>query len=83
MASSENIGTVRTGLPAAWATLLTWLVAKIGLDLQEEDYAVLLIVLPVVIPVFYRISRAVENKWPSVGQIIFGTNRSPNYENNS
>lgn len=81
MASSENIGTIRTGLPAAWATFITWLVAKFGLNFQEEDYALLMIAVPIVIPVFYRIAREIETKWPYVGQIIFGTTKAPTYEN--
>ena len=77
--NSKNIATVRTGLPAAWATLVTWAFAKFGLNLGEDDYAVLLIVVPVVIPVFYRIAREVEQKWPAIGRIIFGSVSTPSY----
>jgi hypothetical protein len=80
MSNSKNVGTLRTGLPAAWATLLTWVVAKFGLDLQDEDYAVLMIAVPVVIPIFYRLSREVEQRWPAVGHIIFGKTTAPTYD---
>lgn len=80
MKSSKNIGTIRTGLPAAWATLLTWAVAKFGINLNEEDYAMLLVVIPVVIPIFYRLSREIEQRWPKIGHIIFGSVAVPTYE---
>jgi hypothetical protein len=80
MKSSKNIGTVRTGLPAAWATLFTWLIAKFGLSLEEKDYAVLMIAVPVVIPIFYRLFREVEQRWPVLGHIVFGKTSAPTYD---
>jgi hypothetical protein len=80
MANSKNIGTLRTGLPAAWATAFTWVVAKFGLDLQEEDYAMLMIIVPIVIPVFYRLSREIEQRFPWLGKLIFGSTASPSYD---
>lgn len=80
MANSKNIGTLRTGLPAAWATLMTWGVAKLGFDLQQEDYAIMMVIIPVIIPIFYRLSREIEQKWPVVGQVIFGKTTAPSYQ---
>lgn len=80
MTNSKNIGTLRTGLPAAWATAFTWLVAKFGFNLQEDDYAMLMVVVPIVIPVFYRLSREIEHRSPWLGQIIFGSTASPSYD---
>jgi hypothetical protein len=80
MQNSKNIGTIRTGLPAAWATFVTWIVAKFGLNLDEADYSMMMLVLPVVIPVFYRISREIEQNYPKIGKIIFGSGSSPVYE---
>jgi hypothetical protein len=80
MDNSKNIGTIRTGLPAAWATVITWLIAKFGFDLQEEDYALLMVIIPIVIPIFYRISREVEVKFPLLGNLIFGNTKQPVYE---
>jgi hypothetical protein len=77
---SKNIGTLRTGLPAAWATAFTWFIAKFGFDLQEEDYALLMVIVPVVIPVFYRFAREIEQKIPWLGQIIFGSTSAPSYD---
>jgi hypothetical protein len=34
----------------------------------------------VVIPVFYRISREIEQNYPKIGKIIFGSGSSPVYE---
>lgn len=80
MQNSKNIGTVRTALPAAWATGITWLVAKFGFNFQEEDYAMLMIIIPIVIPVFYRASRELEQRFPWLGQIIFGSASAPSYD---
>lgn len=82
MASSKNIGTLRTGLPAAWATLFTWAVAKFGFSIEDQDYAVLMIIVPIIIPVFYRIAREVEQKSPALGRIIFGKTSAPTYDTN-
>lgn len=82
MKNSKNIGTIRTGLPAAWATFLTWAIAKFGIHLEEEDYSMLLIVIPVIIPIFYRLSREIEQKWPKIGHIIFGSVAVPSYDLN-
>lgn len=79
MHNSKNIATVRTALPAAWATLITYLAAKFGLNISDDDMAVLIAVLPIVIPVFYRIFREVEVRFPRVGRLVFGTNMTPTY----
>lgn len=80
--SSKNIGTIRTGLPAAWATFITWAVTKFGLNLDETDYSMIMLVLPAIIPIFYRISREIEQNYPRIGKIIFGSSASPSYEEN-
>lgn len=79
MSKSKTIGTVRTGLPAAWATLIAWLVARFGFHLSEQDYAVLVLIIPAVIPVFYRIAREIETRWPAIGRILFGSTLTPTY----
>jgi hypothetical protein len=77
--NSKTIGTIRTGVPAAWATFLTWVVAKFGLHLSDEDYGMVLLALTAVIPVFSRAAREVEVRWPAVGRILFGSAQTPVY----
>lgn len=77
--SDKTIGAIRTGLPAAWATLLVWAAARFGLDLSDEDMAALLVVIPVVIPIFYRAAREVEARWPTIGRVLFGSAKTPTY----
>jgi hypothetical protein len=79
MTNSKTIATVRTALPAAWTTAIVYLAARFGLDLSEQDMAVLLLVVPVVLPIFYRIAREIELKYPTIGRVIFGTNATPSY----
>lgn len=79
--NSKTIGTIRTGVPAAWATFLTWVVAKFGMNLSDDDYGMVLLALTAVIPVFYRLAREVEIKWPVIGRILFGSSQTPVYGN--
>lgn len=83
MHNAKNIATVRTALPAAWVTILTYLAAKFGLNLGDDDMAVLLLIVPVVLPIFYRLAREIEIRYPAVGRIIFGTNKTPSYGDES
>ena len=79
MTNSKNIATMRTALPAAWTTVIVYLAGKFGFDLSEQDMAILLLLVPVVLPIFYRVAREVELKYPIVGRVIFGTNATPSY----
>lgn len=80
MQNDVNIATVRTSLPVAWATLISYLAARFGLSISNEDMTVLVAVLPILIPVFYRIFREVESRYPRIGRVIFGTSVTPHYD---
>lgn len=72
--------TIRTAVPSAWATLLVWLIARAGWTLEEADWQVLFVVMPVVLGVFYRLARVVEARWPMIGHVLFGSSKTPNYD---
>lgn len=79
MNNPKNIATLRTALPAAWVTVITYAAAKFGFDLSDQDMTVLLLVIPVVLPIFYRLAREIEVRYPTIGRIIFGSIKTPTY----
>lgn len=78
--SDVRTATIRTTLPTIWTTLLVWLVARFGLDLSEQDWQVLLLVLPFLAGIGYRLLRVVEGRWPKLGYVLFGSLRLPHYD---
>ena len=77
--SDVRTATIRTTVPTIWTTLLVWIVARFGLDLSEQDWQVLLLVLPFLAGIGYRLLRVVEARWPKLGYILFGSARLPHY----
>lgn len=71
--------TVRTTVPTMWATVIAWAVGRFGLDLSGSDWQVLCLLLPAAGGVFYRAARALEQRYPSIGWILFGSTRTPEY----
>lgn len=78
--SDVRTATIRTTVPTIWTTLLVWLVARFGLDLSEQDWQMLLLVLPILAGVGYRLLRVVEARWPKLGFVLFGSARLPHYD---
>ena len=78
--SMMTVAVVRT---AVQTTILSAVVAAIfkitGWQVQVDE---LLPFVPVMLPiaaVFYRLSRAVGDRWPGVGYVLFGIPRPPVY----
>ncbi len=78
--NDKQVATVRTAMPAAWASVVLFVVDRLGVNLSEQDLHVILVVAPVVTGVFYRVAREVEQRWPMVGRVLFGSSRTPSYE---
>ena len=77
--SDVRTATIRTAVPTAWTTLVAWAVARFGLDLSDADWQVLLLVMPVLAGVGYRLLRVLEARWPSLGFVLFGSVQTPHY----
>ena len=77
MASDLTTATVRTVTPTMWAALLVWLADRAGVSIPET-WA--LAVVPVVLGIVYRLGREIEARWPAVGRVLFGSGRTPIYE---
>jgi len=78
--SDVRVATVRTTVPAVWVSLLLWLAVRLGWDLKEDDWQVVMLVAPVVLGVVYRLGRELEARWPVVGRVLFGSSRRPSYD---
>lgn len=77
--NSKNIATLRTTLPTAWTTVVVWLVARFGFDPSADDWAIIALMMPVLTGVGYRAAREVEQRFPALGRILFGTSQTPHY----
>lgn len=76
---STTTATIRTAVPAAWATAIVWIVAQLGLELDPDDWQAVALVMPIIIGIVYRTLRMVEARWPQLGWILFGSASTPSY----
>lgn len=80
--NDTRTATVRTIVPAGWAGLLVWALNRaLGWNLQVDELAPFLPALMAVVGVFYRAGRLVEARWPKAGWVLFGSARTPSYNN--
>ena len=75
----KTTATLRTTMPQAWVTFLVWLVGRFGFDFTEQDWSLIVILLPFISGVFYRFAREVEVEFPRIGRVLFGTSKTPHY----
>ena len=78
--SDVRVATVRTTLPAVWVSLVSWLVVRLGWSPSAEDWQQVMLVMPVVLGVVYRLGRELEARWPVVGRVLFGSVKRPSYD---
>lgn len=78
--SDKQTATIRTAMPAAWVSVILWLVDRSGVNLSERDWEVVLVVAPIATGVLYRLAREIEGRWPMVGRVIFGSAKTPHYD---
>jgi hypothetical protein len=78
--SDVRTATVRTTVPAVWVSLGSWLVVRLGWSPSADDWQQIMLVMPVVLGVVYRLGRELEARWPSVGRVLFGSSRRPSYD---
>lgn len=78
--ASANVGTVRTTVNSTILVAIAAIAAKVfKVKVQAED---LLPYAPIAVPVvaiFYRLSRAITDRWPQIGYVLFGNARPPAY----
>lgn len=78
--SPVNVSTKRTAVNAGVIVSIAAVVSKVtGWEIKLDD-ADLLIAIPVVTFIVgfgYRLSRAVTNRWPQAGWVLFGSGKEP------
>jgi hypothetical protein len=80
--NDKHVATIRTTVPAVWVALLSWLIVSAGWTPSEQGWQAILLTAPIVLGVFYRAGRELEQRWPIVGRILFGSQMTPRYEAN-
>lgn len=77
--SSKNTGTVRTGVNATVLAVIGWVASNVfGFTLDLADPITIAVVAGAV-PIFYRASRELADRFPVIGRILFGINDTPIY----
>ena len=77
--NDKNTATIRTTVNSAWVSAVAVLLTNLfGWEIDLNDPVVIL-VLPAVGVVVYRISVVLSEKIPWIGYILYGVNRSPGY----
>ena len=77
--SSAATGTVRTGVNATVLTAIGWVATNVfNFDLDLSD-PVVIAAVAFAMPVFYRVSRELSDRFPIVGRVLFGITAAPSY----
>lgn len=84
MQTETGIASVRTGWQLSIFAAIATLVYKFsGVTITTDQLLFLSPVVGIVGGVFYRFSRFISEKYPSVGYVLFGTKKTPTkYEEN-
>jgi len=73
------IGHIRTYVPIAVGFVLTWLARELGIVIDENTEAnLVLAVAGLVSAIYYGAVRALAEKWPWIGSLL-GKNKAPTY----
>ncbi len=76
---SANIGAVRTTVNAFAVSVAVWVVAQFTDKIIDPSNPLILVGVPLVLGIGYRLSRVVTAKWPSLGWVFFGIGKPPAY----
>lgn len=81
--NDTTTATVRTTVNGTVLTAVIALVVKItGWDITVEEVLPYTPLMVPIIAIFYRASRAIADKWPKIGVILFGPRATPTYTTN-
>lgn len=73
------ISWIRTVLPLAVGTALTWVATRVGIVIDEDSKAqVAAVAVLIVSGVYYSVVHALEQKWPAFGWLL-GNAKLPYY----
>ena len=77
--NDTNTATIRTGWNATIIAIIGWIASNVfnwTLDLTDPIF---ILIVGVTVPVLYRASIALDEKWPILGKILFGRTATPTY----
>lgn len=78
--NNTTTATVRTTVNGTVLAIIVVVISKLtNWQVQIEDLAPYLPIFAAVLAIFYRLSRAVTDKWPVVGYVLFGKVATPKY----
>jgi hypothetical protein len=77
--SDLNTATVRTAVPMAWTSVALWFIDRYGINLSLDDLVTLAPLTLVVGGVVYRLSRALEARFPKLAYVLLGSKKTPNF----
>ena len=81
--SDTVVSIIRTVVPAAWGSLMAWLITMIPAlhIIEDQSFALGQIVSLVVIGLWYSVSRTLEPRMPEwLRNILFGVSSTPEYD---
>lgn len=71
MPNDYFVSLIRTWVPVAIGSALTWLASTLGIVLSEDTSAPLTVAaVGIVTAVYYALARAAEKQWPTLGRIL-------------
>ena len=78
--NDKMTGTVRTVVPAGWLALIVMVLNRVAdWDLTLDELMPFLPIIMGGLGVFYRAARELEQRWPVIGRILFGSGKTPSY----
>lgn len=80
--SDTFVSIIRTVVPAAWGSLVAWLITLVPAigAIEEQSLALGQLVTLVVIGAWYSVARILEPRMPKwLQKILFGTDTTPDY----
>lgn len=79
--SDQIISYIRTYVPVAIGSLLSFVVTRYGIVVDEEiSTALATLLTAVLIAVYYFLARQAEKRWPQVGKLLLGSAKQPEYK---
>ena len=75
--NDTNTATIRTGWNATVIAIVAYIASTVfGITIDVTDPG-FIVVVGITVPIFYRASLALDEKWPIFGKILFGKPTTP------
>lgn len=79
--SDQIISYIRTYVPVAIGSLLSFIVTKYGIVVDENiSTALATLLTAVLIAAYYFVARQLEKHYPQIGKLLLGSAKQPDYK---